>query len=388
MIASSRARQDDARQINIIRDLTEIDAIASTWHALEQRTVEQSTFFQSYAWCRAVVDLRQRHGSTSGRPFVLTVQEGKRLLAVWALALYQQGPCRVLRAIDDPFGKFAQPLIDPDVDQHAIVESMIDEIRRSSAADTMLMTKVTDRSPLRPALSAAGARVSLTDHAVYLDFADYADFETYFKTVNTKTRKNVRNARNRLYRDHQVDHEITTDREVLSDMIREAIDGRIAWMRSEGKTSPAFRDKLFEPLLLHLASCEPPVSLLGFRLKTATRSIATQWGFLHRNRYYAYLSARNRDFDQYSAGRLHLGMIIEACAERGIDRIEMMAPPSDYKLQWSKSLTTIDDFMLPLTSIGRLYQNLWHDGLREALKSTYYRLPDGLKKRLSQKAAV
>lgn len=384
MIASALARQDDLGQIRVIEDLPGLDAIASDWRELEARTAERSTFFQSYEWCRNVVALRRRLASSSGRPFIVTMWRDDSLEALWALAFFRQGPCRFLRSIDDPFGQFGQPLITPDLDPNATIAAMIDEIRRRSPADGLLITKVADRSPLHPALAAAGARVTLSDQAVFLDLSVHADFEAYHKSVSSKTRKNLRNARNRLAKDHDVEHEATENPDVLADMIKEATDGRAAWMQAEGKTSPAFRDEVFAPLLASLSRAEPPLGLLGFRLKTKGSTIAVQWGFLHRNCYFAYLSARDRDFDQYSVGRLHLGLIIEACARRRIDRIEMMSPASAYKLQWSRSLTTIDDFMLPLSAAGRLYQSLWHSGMREALKQTYYRLPQGLKKRLSQ----
>ncbi|MEZ5933585.1 MAG: GNAT family N-acetyltransferase [Alphaproteobacteria bacterium] len=384
MITGVLARDDAIGQIEIVEDLPGIDAVAAPWRALEARTAERSTFFQSYAWCRAVVDLRHRSASSSGRPFIVTLRRDGGIQALWPLALFRQGPCRFLRALDDPFGQFAQPLVDPALDAHAAIAAMVGDIRRRSPADGLLITKIADRSPLRPALTAEGANLTLSDQAVFLDLSAYGDFETYQKTVNVKTRKNLRNARNRLTRDHTIEHEVTTDRDRLAAIIKEATDGRAAWMQAEGKTSPAFRDDLFAALLAALPSTEPSLGLIGFRLKAEERVIAVQWGFLHRNCYYAYLSARDRGFDQYSAGRIHLGMIIEACAKRGIERIEMMSPPSEYKLQWTKSLTRIDDVMLPLTQAGRLYRTLWHSGLREALKQTYYRLPQGLKKRLSQ----
>ena len=79
------------------------------------------------------------------------------------------------------------------------------------------------------------------------------------------------------------------------------------------------------------------IHLLGFSFASKESALSTQWGFTYLGRYYAYMSGKNSRFDEFSPGRLHLGMVIEACKNRGIDILELMAPASEYKLTWANT---------------------------------------------------
>ena len=223
-----------------------------------------------------------------------------------------------------------------------------------------------------------------SDKSVFLDFRPFGSFGDYLKSLRAKTRKNLRNARNRLEREHRISHDIVTTPSDLSSIMTEAFEGRLIWMHEHAKTAPAFRDATFRQLIVDLPTSGLADQLIGFRLRTEDETISVQWGFIHQKRYYAYISARNPAFDGFSAGRIHLGMVLEACWERDIDIVELMAPASDYKLNWTKSLRQIDDFGLALTPGGYLYLEVWRRHGRSAAKRLYHALPDSLRRQMSR----
>jgi CelD/BcsL family acetyltransferase involved in cellulose biosynthesis len=124
------------------------------------------------------------------------------------------------------------------------------------------------------------------------------------------------------------------------------------------------------------------IGLLAFALVGASDSIATQWGFTYLGRYYAYLSARNSRYDECSPGRLHLGMVVEACGKRGIEVLELMAPPSDYKLTWTDQTKQLSVFVMPFNLKGYWILSMLSARIIPAIQYASRLLPQAARRRL------
>lgn len=365
----------------------DIRALAPAWDALVERTrragSRQPSFFQSRAWLDHVAGIRADRGPDRWRPCFATVWRGDRLTALWPLSLQREGLCWILRCQDHPFGQFAGLVIDPEEDAAEAFDSIIDAIKEEGMAAGLMIERVSEDSPLHRCLTATGARIGFSDRSVRVDFRPFETFQDYLKTRRSKTRKNLRNARNRLERDHGAEHEVIQGGERIRSIMDQAFETRLVWMQDNAKTAPAFRDPDFRPLLDGLAESGIAGELIGFRLKTADQPIAVQWGFLHDRRYYAFISARNPAFDAYSPGRVHLGMVLEDCFARGVEVVELMAPASDYKMNWTDEAVRIDDFALAFTARGYLYLDLWRRQGRAVARRLYHGLPDGIRRHVA-----
>lgn len=374
----------DRPKVVLHRDIDDIARWEDAWTALAASS-DQPLFFQSPCWLRHVARTRSLRGSDRWRMCIATAWRGDRLIALWPLSLQREGLCWIARCLDDPFGQFAGLLTADDDDPDQTIDTMIGALKAEGVAAGLMIERVAKDTPLHRCLSAKGAKIVFSDQSVYLDFKPFDDFQSYLKTRKTKTRKNLRNARNRLERDHAAVHEVVTGDDMRA-VMAETFEARLDWMQEQAKTTPAFRDPDFRHLLDGLIEGEASERLIGFRLMTGDTPIAVQWGFLHDGRYYAFISARNPAFDAYSAGRVHLGMVLEACFERGVDVVEMMAPASDYKLNWTDQTRRIDDFGLAFTAGGYLYLDLWRRHGRSMARRLYHALPDGLRRRVANVA--
>jgi CelD/BcsL family acetyltransferase involved in cellulose biosynthesis len=155
---------------------------------------------------------------------------------------------------------------------------------------------------------------------------------------------------------------------------------RLAWMQRFGRTSPAFRDPDFRTIVEQLNDSKG-VALLGFSLTSNDGVVSTQWGFEYLGRYYAYMSGKDPRYDEFSPGRVHLGMVIEACLDRGIGVLELMSPASDYKLTWGDSTRRLHSFSLPFSVKGSLF-SLVTDTLLPATRSASKLLPHSMRRHL------
>lgn len=373
---------DDHPKVVFHDDADDIFGLEKPWNDLLV-SKDEPLFFQSPAWLRHVAATKAAGADGSWRMCIASTWRGDRLTAIWPLSLQREGLCWIARSLDDPFGQFAGCVAADDEDPDHVIGAIARAIKAEGRAAGLMIERVMEGTVLHQGLLSRGARATYSDRAAVLDLRPFDTYQDYLKTRKAKTRKNLRNALNRLQRDHDVEHEIVTDAEAVQAIMDQAFEARLDWMQEQAKTSPAFRDPLFRRLIDGLTASGLKGELIAFQLKAKDVPISVQWGFVHGGRYYAFISARNQDFDAYSPGRLHLGMVLEACFERGIDVVELMAPASDYKMNWTDETRRIDDLGLPLTAAGYLYLELWRRHGRTMVRRLYHGLPDGLRRHVA-----
>ena len=377
--------KDSAAQLLRVKFVTDLAGLASLkdrWEIINRRTIDhESPFFQSYAWCAHVASVRLARSPSRFRLCVATIWRNDSLIGLWPLSLQKMFGAWIIKNLDDPFGQFAGAVFEHKADIEPGVAAVIENLKASRVADGLKIDAVVEQTPLHAALQHTGAMSKFVNRSVYVDLRPYACFADYAETVNKKTRKNLRNALSRLQRRTHVESRVVDDKTRVGEIIATSFVGRLEWMHEHGHSSPAFRDRDFRHLLESLSKCEE-IELLGFSLASNEESIAAQWGFNYLGRYYAYLSARNSRYDEFSPGRLHLGMVIEACKARNIDVLELMPPASGYKLTWTECTKRLDAFSMPFSIKGYLALNLFADKLLPATRSASHWLPDSIRKRL------
>jgi CelD/BcsL family acetyltransferase involved in cellulose biosynthesis len=207
-------------------------------------------------------------------------------------------------------------------------------------------------------------------------------FAEFLSGVSAKTRKNLRNYQNRLARLGRLEHRVLTGLEAGPAII-EAFEGRRAWLSTHGMTSEAFRDPHFEEVMRSMArTCPSELGLLAFVLTLDGRAIAVQWGFLRSGRYYAFMSSRDPAYEDYSAGRLHLQHVLEACHRLGVTEVDLMVPAIPYKMTWTDTADPLVDLVMTWTLRGRLVVDLYQGGVRPMLKRLAARLPAAVRRPL------
>jgi CelD/BcsL family acetyltransferase involved in cellulose biosynthesis len=365
----------------------EIEAIAGEWSELERRCA-RPIFFQSATWsmlaCRVFADLQ----GTSFAPLVLAVRRGPELVAVAPLRVVRRGPLRLAVDLTDPFGQYGDVLIADDADAETIVSEIIVALRATNRVDALLMRRVRADSPVRSVLGRGGFEASAHDGAPFVDFRAFPTFESYHGTVNAKSRKNLRNLRNRLARVGAVTSRVFSVEEI-DQAIELSLAGRLRWLDEQGLTSTAFDDPAFRTFVERVAELgrRGEIPLLAMGLYCGDVPVSLQWGFVHGGRYYAYVAARNPEFDAYSGGRLHLEDVVHTCHGRGIAVCDFLAPAVRYKLTWTDEVTPVVDVAFPFSIMGRVVLDVWNRRLRVTAKKYYSRLPASLRRVVRQTLA-
>ena len=368
--------------VKFVTTLAELEALKERWETFNRLSNDhESPFFQSYAWCLQVARICLQQSPERFRLCVATVWRDDTLAGIWPLSLQKMSGAWIVKNLDDPFGQFAGVIFQRQRDIQRGVAAVIETLKASRLADGLLIDAVVEGTPLHLALAGLDVRRRFANLAVLVDMRSYASFNDYAESVNKKTRKNLRNALSRLRRRAEVVSTIVSDHSQVGEIISKAFAGRLDWMHEFGRTSPAFRNANFHSVLESLSK-NPQIELLGFSLTAGDDHIATQWGFTYLGKYYAYLSARDASYNEFSPGRLHLGMVIEACKTRGIDVLELMPPASGYKLTWTDRSKRLDGFSMPFNPRGYVALNLLQEKILPSIQRVSRLVPNIIRKRL------
>lgn len=72
-----------------------------------------------------------------------------------------------------------------------------------------------------------------------------------------------------------------------------------------------------------------------YRMVLEGRELAVFYGFIHKNRFYAYLMGYDPDFSELSPGRLMLLTVAEDCITSGIGVMDFLRGSEKYKYDWA-----------------------------------------------------
>ncbi|MEO5805315.1 GNAT family N-acetyltransferase [Devosia sp.] len=361
----------------IVRTRQDFEAIAADWQALEQYN-SGAILFQGTNWCRAVFEFEAARANPKFDPVIATLAEHGQLKAVLPLERVRAKGRTVLMPLGHAFAQYSDVLVAPDLDPRTAIAKMLKSAINAAPCDAVSFLKVRSDSTLAAGMPKNHLVTGSVQGAPYVALSDFADYQAYFATIKPKTRKNMRNDRNRLERDGPVEHHVAADHAQTLGIIGRTLEGRAERLKDQGLTSRAFRDGAFLDFCMGLPG-QSGLELLAMSLRHNGKPIAEQWGFVHNNRYYAFVASRDFGNSDESPGKLHLGEVIHACSERGLVGADLMVPVMPYKLTWATNVIEVTDYALPVTPLGQLVLRLWDRTLRPLFKQAVLRMPKGLR---------
>jgi CelD/BcsL family acetyltransferase involved in cellulose biosynthesis len=284
----------------------------------------------------------------------------------------------ILAPLGHAFSQYSDVLLAPGVDPKEAVAKLLRAAIKAAPCDGVSFLKVRDGSDLARGMPQNHLITGTEQGAPYVALDRFSDFAAYFATIKPKTRKNMRNDRNRLERDGPVTHHVASSAGQRRGVIERTLQGRLERLREQGLTSRAFGNTAFAAFCKSLAD-RPDLDVMAMSLRHNDEPIAEQWGFVHNRRYYAFVASRNFSASDESPGKLHLGEVIHACAERGLRGADLMVPIMPYKLTWATDVVAVRDYALPVTPRGQLLLALWDQRARPWMKNAVLAMPKGMR---------
>ena len=376
-LVDDSSETSDGLSISVVQTRQAFSALAGQWAALETE-VDGAVLFQSSSWARAIFDFETARGNTAFEPVIATISEGSRLVAVLPLERVKTRVRTILAPLGHAFAQYCDVLMAPHLDPRDGVGRLLRAAIATGSYDGVSFLKVRDDSVLARGMPEHRLVTGTEQGAPYVALDRFDDYAGYFATIKPKTRKNLRNSRNRLERDGPLAHVVAANAAETLAVIDRTMEGRAGRLKDQGLSSRAFRDSAFADFCKGLPA-RPDVELMAMSLRHNDDPIAEQWGFVYKQRYYAFVASRDFERSEESPGKLHLGEVIQACAERGLAGADLMVPVMPYKLTWATEVVSVKDFALPVTPRGALVLNLWDKRLRPLFKQTVLNMPKGIR---------
>lgn len=187
------------------------------------------------------------------------------------------------------------------------------------------------------------------------DITDWDDFQKQRLSAHMR-KKGLRYLQNLLQRERgalnfeRVSDDDETIQYALSELVRSHRD---RWAKKE--TFTPFENDTFIQFHQTMAITAAKRGWLGlYRLRVADTTIATVYGFHHKNKFYDYQHGLDNEWSKYSPGRQLIAYIIQSCIKDKYVEYDFLSGNESYKFSW--------------TQIVRYNKSLlWHNGLRGRL---------------------
>jgi len=382
--AVGRIAEDYALRTDVVRTREAFDAMAHQWEGLETQ-VDGAGLFQGSGWARAIFDFEAARGNADFEPVVATLSDGQRLVAVLPLERIRTKARTVLAPLGHAFSQYSDALVSAGLEPRDTVARLLRAAIKAAPCDAVSFLKVRSDSLLARGMPANHIVTGTEQGAPYVALSAFDDYAAYFQTIKPKTRKNMRNDRNRLEREGTLVHHVAENAAERLGVIERTLAGRAGRLRDQGLSSRAFRDGAFADFCAALPG-RGDMDVMAMSLRHNGQPIAEQWGFVHKQRYYAFIASRDFGNSDESPGKLHLGEVIHACADMGLLGADLMVPVMPYKLTWATEVVEVKDYALPVTPRGVLVLNLWDKTLRPMFKNAVLNMPKGLRSALMKVA--
>ena len=374
--APQRAIRDSGFDVEVIRAAAALDAVAAEWQALERLT-HASAVFQSHAqlriWARHFIPSEGGHI----RLHVAIVRKNGRPVLILPLVISGSPLLRVARMAGDPIAQYSEILVDPALATHGAFDAAL-RSAKAAGADVIVLRRLRDDSPLlelaRPYLRPPIER----QFAPFADLSGLTDHAAFLQSLSKNVRRALRNRQKHLHSAGKNIFELLPAGKEARAAIAEAFDLKRKWLIQRGALSSAFADPATRECLLDLAGNAASGAVV-LRLLVNGELAAFRLGFEHGGTHFAYLSAYDERFADVSPGKLLMEFCVSGFRERGMKRLDMLAPAGQHKSDWCREETGVGDYSLPLTGIGRLYADLYQARLRPALSRAWHSMPTTLR---------
>jgi CelD/BcsL family acetyltransferase involved in cellulose biosynthesis len=367
-------------RFSIIRSRLAFEALEPQWNDLFERCGKPHQLFQTFnwnwQWAQAFLgadDAPERVSPIA----VLVGYQGDRLVTLWPMVLERRGALTELCWMGEPVSQYGDVLIDAGVgDTLGVLRASWVHLTSCLQPDLARLRKVRADAAVFQLLEDLGAKRTAELEAPYIDLTKADDFASYETRFPNRALRNRRRQMRRLEDTGRVSFKTLEEGSEASACASHAIELKRQWLIDRGYVSPALADARMATFMAQAAA--------GGRHSTSTRvgvlrsgdaTAALQISFTCKNTRVFHVIVYDRSFEKMAAGVLHLEDSIRQGFAEGLDRIDLLAPAADYKLDWADGRVPVIDFAIGHTLMGRVYASIYLGYVRGRMKSAVERMP-------------
>jgi CelD/BcsL family acetyltransferase involved in cellulose biosynthesis len=371
-------------KLELVTDRQAFDALEQEWTDLFERSGRSSQLFQGHRWlwhwCNHFLPADQ---STSSLAIVTGRRDG-RLVIVSPLVRTTSMGLAHLSFMGDPVSQYGDVLVEAGPQAQADVRAAWTFALRSTNVDFVSLRKVRADASIAPVLAESSAIITERQVAPYVAFEGETDFSKFETRYSKASRRNRKRQLRRLQDLGETTFERLGPGEAARDAVSLAISMKRGWLKDRGLVSAAITDARTEAFFRDCAAGErKDTSLEVGLIRTNGEVAAVELALSCQDRVAVHVIAYNLKFEKTGAGGLLMQDSIRRACENGQEVLDLLAPGSSYKFDWTDRAIDVNDYAVGLTAAGRLYASVYLKRLRPAAKQAVEQMPAALRRHVS-----
>ena len=357
----------------VLCTLEQIEQTAKAWSELETACGDPLSYFQSYDWCRNWVARFCKDGGRT--PYVVTVWQGETLVALWPRMIVESLGLKRLETLGVPHTQYCGLLIHPAMRNDPEVAQCLNAAVQNSGCDVLLSRAVLSGSALD--LVTGAGHEPVANVASMLDLSSFSSAQDYADQLGKRQKRNRNRRRNHLARLGELHFEVLwPDDERFAPLVEQCVAMKRLWLKETGKFSTGFSMSGVEAFLQSLdGDASKPAGACLSVLRTDSRVVAMELGFIRQGHYYAYLGGFDWSLRHLSPGKVQMEFTVAWLIEHHVQRYDLLINPADYKASWTNTEIRTALQVEALSWRGQFYATAWLRNFRPMLKRVHARLP-------------
>jgi CelD/BcsL family acetyltransferase involved in cellulose biosynthesis len=238
---------------------------------------------------------------------------------------------------------------------------------RTQKVDLLILRRVREDSALWPVLRDIPAFMTEPAAAPFFDLSTLVQHRP-------KALRESRRLRRRLEERYSCSFSLQAGADAPPAFLEQAFAWKQQWAKTQTLPSRFISESGYRESLIAFFTAPETQSRIGI-FSLDGEAVAIEAGFLHQNRFYAFLGAYHPDWRNQGVGSIVMGEMLQSLHEAGVAVYDQLAPADPYKLLWSKSAVAVHDVIVPLSLCGKLRAQVLDANLLPFAKTFTRRLP-------------
>jgi CelD/BcsL family acetyltransferase involved in cellulose biosynthesis len=325
----------------------------------------RASVFQTDGWMRSVAEAALSKAGFEVR--ILLALDHTRPVAALPLCLDKRTGFKIARILGAPLSQYGDLLCE---DSYLAGATPVLEFELATLRDVdlFIFSRVRDDAGIVTLLSALHAERFSESAAPYADLTKFNGFDEYLKG-NWKAHRDRRRLRRRSMASGPLTFEVCSSPSRAAELTKQAIDLKRRWLPGVHRwfgtlASDQWCGALLNAINFPDTSTQPVVTALHSRDKLA----AIEIGFVHGQRYSAFLGAFDPFFRDWSPTQLLMEDTVAWCFRNKIEVYDLLPPDDRYKERWTTDKMPVADWIVSRSIKGRLYAEFFEKGLNRFIR--------------------
>lgn len=362
-------------EIKVLRNFNEIKNIRTDWQTLWEQCGDEAAFL-SPNWILAWIEANPKT-----QPTFICVYSGNKLIAISPM-VSEYSSLRlstVLKIAGSDVSQYQSLVLCKENDDDFCTQLIINYARNEKLADLICIEKITPNENLLQndfyqSNSSAG-------YSSVLDIEKDKQDIGVKRTILSKANKDARSKQRKLAEIGDVTFQSEPiSREDFEKTVGLLFQWKKEFLRDKGIYGEFYEQKENYDFLCSLNYEENDLRCETLLVdgKPVTMGLSLAKG----KTYYAFTSAYDPEFYNYSTGNVLFTFVVEWMEKNGLDHYDFMGNPEAYKERFSNVQIPLYEYTLPLTTKGKIAFRLMDMPVKQWSKKAFYILPENTRKTL------